>query len=327
MPVATSAPPPPAPPANPLTESRFAELLRNQPTSLSAYFKEVGAKTTVGSTQITAHCHFMRLDGTGTPRFKDLADRLARELINYAIPRSKIEKATGAATGTGDAKQFAALYREANRLFADVAKSGEGGELLLYLLTEACLQIPQLFCKMPLKTNPQVHYHGADGIHGSVDPSTGSLRLHWGESKLYATPKAAINSALKSIAPFLLPSGGSTSPQARDVQLLRDNIDLTDPALEAAILKYLDPDDECYNKLTYRGIVLAGFDSSSYSTATVTEATIEAAIAASISGWHTHAGKRCTKHKLASVGIDLFCIPFPSVDKFRKSFMEELGLK
>ena len=59
-------------------------------------------------------------------------------------------------------------------------RSGEGGELPLYLLLEMLLGLPQLLCKMPLKTSAETHLHGVDGVHGKLLPS-GDLALYWGE--------------------------------------------------------------------------------------------------------------------------------------------------
>ena len=224
---------------------------------------------------------------------------------------------------------MAALYRKANRLFADVARSGEGGELLLYLMMESYLRIPQLFCKMPLKTNPQVHYHGADGIHGSFDPGTGQLALYWGESKLYGDPAKAIDACFESLAPFVTSTGGSQAPQSRDLQLLRDGLSLADANLEAAVLRYLDPDDPHFNKLTYCGAALVGFDSDSYKpgTSPLDEASLKTALEDAVKSWHGSASHHINKHKLESISIELFCVPFPSVEDFRKAFLSELGIK
>jgi Cap4 SAVED domain len=312
-----------------LTYDAFMRLLRSTPQSLDAYFGEIGTGTVINSTNATVHCRYLKLDGNNSPRVKDLADRLARELINYAIPRSDIEMAKTNAMGPHDAKHFAALYRKANQLFTDLAKTGEGGELLLYLMTETYLQIPQLFCKMPLKTSSQMHYHGADGIHGTYEPGTGTLALYWGESKLYATPASAIDACIESLAPFILPNGGSAAPQARDLQLLSDNLDLANPDLEAAILRYLDPDDPSYNQLTYRGVALVGFDSASYKPGSppLSEPVLKQALESAIDSWHGSVAHHVSKHKLSQIGIELFCVPFPSVEEFRKAFLEELGIK
>ena len=275
------------------------------------------------------HCRYLKIDGTNTPRVKGLADRLARELVNYAIPRSDIEAAQANATGPHDTKHFAALYRKANRLFTDLKKTGEGGELLLYLMAETYLQLPQLFCKMPLKTSPQMHFHGADGIHGTFDPGTQTLAVYWGESKLYATPSKAIEACFESLAPFVLPNGSSNAPQARDLQLLSDNLDLCNPDLEAALLRYLDPDDPQFNKMAYRGVALVGFDSAAYTPgkSPLTEADLTIALASATTSWHGSASHYITKNKLTNIGIELFCVPFPSVDAFREAFLEELGIK
>ena len=36
--------------------------------------------------------------------------------------------------------------------------------VLLFLLAERFLKLPQILCKMDLKTDPRMHYHGADGV-------------------------------------------------------------------------------------------------------------------------------------------------------------------
>ena len=181
---------------------------------------------------------------------------------------------------------------------------------------------------MPLKTSNEMHFHGADGVHGSVDPGTGVLSLYWGESKLHATPAGAIDSCIKSIAPFLLPGGGSSAPQSRDIELLADNLDLSDDVLEAAIARYLNPDDPQFNKLTYRGIALVGFDVDTYSNSAtpITENSVKTSLEASMNSWHNSVGYHVKKHKLAEIGIELFCVPFPSVEEFRQAFLTELGI-
>ena len=312
-----------------LTFDAFMKLLRSKPDSLDAYFGEIGISTLLPSTQATIHCRYLKLDGTNSPRVNALADRLARELINYSIPRSDIKEALEKAEGAYDTKHFAALYRKANRLFTDIENTGEGGELLLYLMTETYLQLPQLFCKMPLKTSSKMHYHGADGIHGSYDPSTKTLAMYWGESKLYATPSAAIKACFESLAPFVLPDGSSAAPQTRDVQLLSDNLNLDDSEFEAALLRYLDPDDPYFNKMIYRGVALVGFDSASYTPGTppLTEDGLQTALLSATSSWHKSVAHYVAKHELSEIGIELFCIPFPSVEAFRTAFLKELGIK
>lgn len=311
-----------------LTIDAFFRLLRSDLNTLDAYFGELSAVTILPNSKTTVRCHFLKLDGNNSPRVDGLAERLARELVNYSIPRSDIEAAKAADQGQ-DTKHTVALYRKANRLFTELERTGEGGELLLYLMTETYLQLPQLFCKMPLKTSPQVHFHGTDGIHGTYDPVTDTLAVYWGESKLYEKVSSAIEACFTSLAPFVLPGGSSTAPQSRDLQLLSDNLDLANPTLEAAILHYLDPDDPKYNKLNYRGVALVGFDDPSYSSSSsaFTETHIKTELTKSVGSWHKSATRYLGKNKLSDITIELFCIPFPSVHKFREAFLKEMGIK
>lgn len=84
------------------------------------------------------------------------------------------------------------MHHEAIGTFTDLSNTGEGGEMLLYLLAERFLKVPQVLCKMDLKTDSHMHYHGADGVYASVNEG-GLLKLFWGESKVYASrPPCAI---------------------------------------------------------------------------------------------------------------------------------------
>jgi len=57
--------------------------------------------------------------------------------------------------------------------------------------------------QMDLKTNSQMHVHGADGLHVGVDTEAKRLVLYWGESKIYANATDAIRKCLSSLAPML----------------------------------------------------------------------------------------------------------------------------
>ena len=126
------------------------------------------------------------------------------------------------------------------------------------------LGIPQLLCKMPLKTNPDVHYHGADGIYGNYDNNIKKFCLYWGESKLYKDIGQAMTDCFY---------------RERDLTLLRDNLDFDNEELEKAIVSFFDPDDEDYLSLEYRGACLVGYDEEAYpSDFSVVESQIKEAI-------------------------------------------------
>ncbi|UVT21133.1 MAG: DUF1837 domain-containing protein [Nitrospira sp.] len=244
--------------------------------------------------------------------------------MTYAIPRSRIEKAKA----SGIPAELIRLGNEARKLFTYLLNSGEGGELLLYLLAEKLLKLPQLLCKMPLKTSAAMHVHGSDGIHVGVTEDTKQLALYWGEAKLHKTPASAIASCIKDIAPYLLDAGGSEAAQNRDLQLLRDQLDLNNPDLETALKILLDKSNPHYNKVEFRGLGLIGFDNELYPVEP-NKKTIEglaAEISSEMSLWNSLIARNIKNESLTSFRLELFCFPFPSVEEYRERFKKELGI-
>ena len=82
-------------------------------------------------------------------------------------------------------------------------KTGEGGEILLYILTQDILKLPQLISKMSLKTSAKMHYQGADGVHFRYNRTTGNLELYWAEAKMYQNLNAALTNCFDSLKGFL----------------------------------------------------------------------------------------------------------------------------
>ena len=313
---------------NPDLYKSLHPLLRANPLQLQAYLEKVACKVAISDTQTQAHCYFVTLDGNHRPRVKDFARFIAERIVDFAIPRSEITRALNEAHDTGSTAPTTRLNNKARNLFTRLPKSGEGGEVLLSLLAEAFLEIPQLFTKMVLKTSTEMHIHGSDGIHAGVNKANGNLAIYWGESKLYQNASNAVTSCFESLAPFLLDSGGSSAPQERDLQLMRDGLSLNDPDLLNALKHFLDPDDPMFNKMEYRGLCLVGFDSDSYPTSPNSMETLEVkrAIEATFENNKKHISNRVAKEKLDSFTIEIFCLPFPNVGEFRKAFRNELGL-
>ena len=78
---------------------------------------------------------------------------------DYAMPRAKVAEAKARDAKFNSTEAVAELVERAKRSFTDLATTGEGGELLLYLLAERFLKLPQILCKMDLKTDEKMHYH------------------------------------------------------------------------------------------------------------------------------------------------------------------------
>lgn len=303
-------------------------LLRTQPDELNAYLETVCCNVGIDNTRTQAHCHFVALDGNKRPRVKDFARFIGHKITDFAISRSEINRAIKEANDTHSAAPINRLNGKAQSLCTRLPKSGEGGEVLLSVLAETVLRLPQMFTKMVLKTSSQMHVHGSDGIHVGVNESNGNLALYWGESKLYKDAAAAVHECFASLAPFLRDSGGSGAAQERDLQLMRDGIDLDDSELEEAIKHYLDPDDPMRNQLEYRGLCLVGFDSDAYPTEPNSKELeqVKQDIETAFNARKDQIQKRVTIERIHSFEIQVFCLPFPSVDDFRRAFRSELGL-
>jgi len=303
-------------------------LLRTKPDDLDAYLEKVSCNVPIANTRIHAHCHFIALDGNKRPRVKDFARFIGNRITDFAIPRTEIEHALNEAIKAGSATPTDKLNAKARKLFTRLPQSGEGGEVLLSVLAETVLRLPQMFTKMVLKTNSEMHVHGSDGIHVGVNKTTGNLAIYWGESKLHGDAAQAARECFASIAPFLLGAGGSDAAQERDLQLMRDGIDLSNAQLEKALKRYLDPDDAKFKQLEYRGLCLVGFDSDAYPTEPNSKEMeqVKHDVETVFEERKKHIGKRVIEENIHTFEIEIFCFPFPSVDNFRKAFRSELGL-
>lgn len=311
-------------PAQKPLEEALKRLARGTLTALGGLLHDVESHVTVDGTLVTAHCHCLKLDGNGRPRTEDLVKVIAEHVLDYAIPRSHIREADDEFQRSRSTQKLVRLADEARSLFTDLEQSGEGGELLLFALAEKLLRLPQLICKMSLKTNTRMHVHGADGLHAGVDPTTGKLLLYWGESKIYGDVTGAVRECLASIRPMLT----EYSSGQRDLQLLQRHADLADPALEAALKKYLDPDADEFNSLEFRGLCLVGFDCDAYPAgpSTTQLAAMAKQIAATLPTWRGHVKKRLAEEKLDAFAMHFLFVPFPSADGFRQLLRDKLGV-
>jgi hypothetical protein len=296
---------------------------RGEAATLQSLLCEVGASVDLPGTSAHCRCHFVERDGNGQVQTDALVERLAEEVVDYCIPRSRIDEAIEHHQQHLSAAKLTALVSEARELFVKAKPSGEGGELLLYLLLENLLRLPQLFCKMPLKTNSEVHVHGVDGVHGKL-LENGNLALYWGEAKMHATVNSAIDECFASLAPYL--TGGSSGAAKRDLMLLRENLDLGDQEIESALLTYFDRSRPEAARVEFRGACLIGFELGDYPVPFEEEGKkICEEVAAAIAKWQGRIGERLAEHGLESFELEVFCLPMPSVGDFREKILARLS--
>ncbi|RIV85961.1 HamA C-terminal domain-containing protein [Aurantiacibacter zhengii] len=303
-------------------------IIAGDPEELDVHLSLIEKDLTVDSCSVRIHCHCLTIDGNGRVNPKRLAEFLRNTVADYAIPKSRMEAARERDAKFKSSSATTALHHEAVSTFTDLSKTGEGGEMLLYILAERFLGLPQVLCKMDLKTDSRMHYHGADGVYASVSDE-GLLKLFWGESKVYGDPAAAIRDCLNSLAPFLIEEDHESSSRERDLCLLSDKVDLNDPELTAAFKKYFDRTSTQSNRVEYCGVALVGFDADFYpgeDEKGVAEDIAKAA-KAEMATRLGNVSKRLLEEKMQHFDIQLLCVPMPSAEGFRASFLEALGLK
>ena len=309
-----------------ITLEDFKAILSGDPEELDVHLELVQRDVTVDGHSAVVHCHCLVTDANKRVNVRRLAEFMRNSIADYAIPKSKMKAARKRDFEHNSGSAVAALYHEACATFTDLKNTGEGGEMLLFLLAERFLKIPQVLCKMDLKTDSRMHYHGADGIYADVS-DTGGLKLYWGESKMYTSATAAVRNCLKSLAPYFLEDEHQGSERERDLVLLSDKADLDDPKLTNAFKQYFDRNLPQSNRVEYCGIALIAFDSTSYGSATAEDVASSVAdqAQAEVQKVLESIKRRSTQEKLQAFEIQFFCVPFPSVEAFRKAFLQTLG--
>lgn len=302
---------------NSLLTTVIENIRRGKPESLDAYLNTIVTEYTLEQTQTKFYAHMIALDGNGNIRLDDFISFIVHHIIAYVIPRSRFEEAKKKDDDEGLGRHQARLYEEAKKLFTPLKNTGEGGEMLLFILGEVLLGLPQLFCKMSVKTSGQVHYHGADGIHAGID-NDGKLELYWGESKFHKDFSSGLNKCIESISPFLNRCANTTH---EDLLLLQTHLDLCKPEYTEAIKRFLDKDNQEFNHVKYCGLCFIGFDKDLYSSAITKEMIDEFC-----DEWKESIGKKLIEKKLSQFKIHFFCLPVISVEDFRNKFLSKLGI-
>ncbi|MDD4202363.1 MAG: DUF1837 domain-containing protein [Candidatus Omnitrophica bacterium] len=310
-------------------EKALDNLLIKTKSEIKSRVECVSFDVEIQDTKSRGYCYCLKREANGNLRLEDLIDYIDEKLVDYAIPKKEKEEALSHFQETGSTSKIIRLKKKAQQLFTDLKKTGEGGEILLYILIEEFLKIPQLLSKMTLKTSPQMHYHGADGIYVQYDKKSAHLHLYWGESKMYQDINAGISKCLDSIKDFLLDPMSASSVQERDIQLITSNIkdNVNHPELEDMLVRYFDKDDDLSNKVVYKGICFIGFDWDSYPTVEM-EATIEDIkdkIIIELEEWYSKVSKKIiARGNLALKEMHIFLMPFSSVEKFREYYLKTI---
>lgn len=282
--------------------------------------------------KLTLRLHYPALRN-GQPTMGDLVDAIALHIPHFCLPRRDIQQVYSRieqASPSEIHRMISALDARAVDLFmraqAATGRSGEAGELLLYILTEWVLEAPQIVAKMSLKTNRDMPVHGSDGIHVKFLPGSGQLLLFSGEAKLHRRVREAVRSAVSSIVKAL-----EHTRLSREIELVRRDIDLTGLAADAkeALLAYLDPFDERSNQRLDVITCLIGFNFAGYrallgqeDAEALFEQSVRTELEAVADAFSTELITAGLSHQL----VEVFLLPLPSVDNLREAFSKRIGV-
>jgi HamA len=308
-------------------ERALDNLLIKSKGEIKSRIEQMSFCMDIEGTESKGYCYCLKTDGNGNLRLKDLIEYIDEKVVEYALPKKDIDEAREYQEETGSPSKTIRLRRKAEQLFTDLEKTGEGGEILLYILVQEFLKLPQLISKMSLKTSGKLHYQGADGVHVKYESSTGTLDLYWGEAKMYQKASDAIRECFKSLNGFLLEPYSNESVQERDLQLITSNLskNTNNKELEDLLVRYFDKDDDLSNCLVYKGVCFIGFDSDKYPSGDIqkTADEIKEGIESEISSWYKKVSDKIKSHKKLDLKeIHVFLMPFPSVSEFRKYYLE-----
>ncbi|MCD2443068.1 DUF1837 domain-containing protein [Agromyces sp. SYSU K20354] len=301
----------------------LAAVARPGPDGIGNYLITVGEAKVLENTRTRLHTHWIAFDGNGRPRVDALAKRLSELVLDYCIPRTRIQEAQDYFIETQSTSKLVALHNEALSRFTRLEKSGEGGELLLYFLMEIGLKLPQVLSKMALKTDSQMHFNGADGVH--LGPGrNGNLAVYWGEAKVYDSFDGAARDCMAGISGFLLDEGFGNLQE--DLLLVRDHLDIGSRELSLRLVKYFTEGEKERLHLEARGACLIAYTHDDYQhPLDPDDMSVLASTVTQMTNWAESIGKKIKNKEIAQFDLEVFCVPMPSSAKFRESI--RLALK
>ena len=267
----------------------------------------------------------------GQPTIEEFVDFIFYRIAEFCLTGKELKRLQDL-VNKGDHAAHSRGVDKARNLFIQAArarkKGGEPGELILYLLLEIALQAPQLVAKMSLKTNPNMPVHGTDGIHVRFEHDSNLLHVFWGESKLIKDFSDTTDEAVKSVAGFHSVERGG---RARELEIIREHISMSDDVLVEELLKYFDPYEQKSNNVREYNACFIGFDFlplsqlSGIPTDQVEEVFKEKYLDRIKSGCGL-IEKKIKKHETEGLRFIFFLLPFDSIDRFRGAFFKKLGL-
>lgn len=310
-----------------LTPAEIVSLIGSTTPNLDARIGSIQKVWTAPNHNIEGRFLYVRYKD-GKPSVDYLLGVAYARIVNFCIPRARIQEVKKEMQENPDRVDcWVTLVSEARDLFIKTyeksARSGELGELLLYMLIESVLHAPIVACKMYLKTSLQMPVHGGDGVHMGFEGE--KLIMYWGESKLHQTKSSAFTDIAKSISGF----ANNRSQYENEVRLIKSNLNMDELNLSAkeALKSYFHPYKPQSNNLIDCYACLAGFDSDIYDKASNID-NCENKFCESYEKTIQSIGSviidKAIEYNIDKLRFSYFILPFPSVEVARQKFQSKL---
>ncbi len=299
------------------------KILINHDNAIWSRLDKIIEKKRILHNDSICYIYTIKQDINGKYLVEELAEYLCHRVAEYVTPLKERKRAQDkdAKAGEGSFYHTSKLISQAKSLFIQNDRSGELGELLLWVLATDVLKLPQLINKMFLKTSSSMHVHGSDGIHVGYNVETGVMSLYWGEAKMYSSFDSALKNCLDSVQDFLAEDG---SRRQRDIELISANLDETiiDPKIEKMWADYFDKDKPASNFLKHCAICFIGFDDEKYCLPCNLQQPPESYFQKEITHWIDKLeGKLANTEIFEGKELHFFLMPLKSVQTFRKTFL------
>lgn len=225
-----------------MNQDNLLALLQNH-SSLSNLIKTIEYAPWSDVPSVKVNFHYIDFD-YNRYREDDFIEYLANNIISFCLPQTEIQEVMANSTPQ-QLQELTALFRKAQNLFIEVSKkksqeerAGEPGELILYCLLEGLLNAPQILAKMSLKLNTNIPVHGSDGIHVKFNEVNKVLTLFFGEAKLVANFKTAIQKALNSCIKI---ARNEDRVRTRELEIITSHLDVgkENAKLKKELIQYL----------------------------------------------------------------------------------------
>lgn len=299
---------------------------------LKARVRHIELKTENCGDLIEVRCSYVAFRD-GLPTFDEFVEVVSHHVTPFCLPRSYIRETIEKAKAGDHVQQGIAattLSDRAKSLFIKAQKgsfrSGEGGEIVLYIFNEWLLHAPQIVSKMYLKTNHNMPVYGTDGIHARFDVPTKALHLYWGESKAHETLSSALSAALDSIVGFISDDG-----EKREIEIISNFLDVAswDDHARQALLEYLDPYSEASNeRVSVYSCLLVfehTYDVGEERAPATAEPTFVKEVSTAAAAFLDDIKAKLEGKGLGQRRFEFFLLPVPSVQGFRDRFQSKIG--